>query len=414
MNNVITTYDEFLNEELLDETRAKILKWWNNFQNRDNVIRKIHMYLNAGSWAALFIFIATLIAMWTPTDVGRTIQSLIKEHKLIYWAIFAMLSSVNTGDKQLMKKRKELVEKKMKELREMFAEKNYTSHYYVVLGDKKDIKAVLDKLKADDLITDANVIDVADVTLVDFSKTYNIKEPDKAADPYGEEDWADQEVDEREALQISNAAKNLEDKYKVNFRKVEDVVDYMDSKWEDYSIAKKFTKFGKTTSKMWDREYLRSVDRVKQRREERNRIPEPEGFDDDDDDMDGIDPMDDYYLNIMPNDLEYNKVPLTDAEANNYNVGDVIPIGGEDYTITRIDTEEDEAYAYPNRLLPNNWLEEERAKGNVKDLPDGNRNGQNYPRVAVKIEPPKKRFMDRFKDFVVPGFDVKPPEVMER
>jgi len=50
MNNVITTYDDFLNEGLLDDTKAKILKWWNNFQNRDNVIRKIHMYLNAGSW----------------------------------------------------------------------------------------------------------------------------------------------------------------------------------------------------------------------------------------------------------------------------------------------------------------------------------------------------------------------------
>jgi len=264
--------------------------------------------------------------MWTPTDIGRTIQSLITNNKLMYWAIFVMLSNVNTGDKQLMKKRKELVEKKMKELRDMFAEKNYTSHYYVVLGDKKDIKSVLDKLKADDLITDANIIDVADVTLVDFSKTYNIKDPDKSVDPYGEEDWADKDVDEREALQISNAAKNLEDKYKVNFRKVEDVVDYMDNKWEDFSVAKKLTKFGKTTSKMWDREYQRGIDRVKQRREERNRPPEPVFFDDEDDIPD--DPMGDYYFNEMPNDLEYNKVPLTDAEAKNYNVGDVIPIRG--------------------------------------------------------------------------------------
>jgi hypothetical protein len=186
----------------------------------------------------------------------------------------------------------------------------------------------------------------------------------------GEEKWGDDEVDEIEAGKIARAARSLEDKYKVHFRKVENVYDDMDKKWRDYSVYSKLTKFGKMTKRMYDRDYERGVEDVKQRRIDRNKPFEPDEEQLDDFDADFAQQQVDEIE--IDHDRDYQKWLRCHQEMGN----------------------------------PENWLEEEREKGNVEDLPDS--------RVVVKVKPEKKRFMDKFKNFVVPGFDVKPPEVMER
>jgi hypothetical protein len=52
-----------------------------------------------------------------------------------------------------------------------------------------------------------------------------------------------------------------------------------------------------------------------------------------------------------------------------------------------------------------NWLQQKREEGDVEDLPDG--------RVAVKVKKPKRKIIN-YDNFVVPGFDIKPPEVEKR
>jgi len=231
----IKNYEDFVNEGLIGDTKDKILKWWNNFQNKETFLRKFSKLINNSSYGIIYLWCAIYFAQYfnllPGIDANVNILEVIRNNDTVYYALLAIYLFLVFGStsitRRLMNSRMKIIRDKMAEMREKFINnKDLLSYFYSVIGDKKNIEAAINKLKDDGWIDDDNVIQLEGITLIDFSGSQKAKkEVPEEIDPYGEEDWED------ETPRISyhySVCHSLEDKYNVRFRQITDEIDYSD------------------------------------------------------------------------------------------------------------------------------------------------------------------------------------------
>ena len=230
----LVTYDEFLNENILDEINKKIDSLWNNFQYRDNLFRKLYNLTTTGGWV-LFVTFLSIVAY----------KYFLNPHiNGLYGLSFMLLASVvRFIHDKLTKEKVEHIKSKMKEIYDNMNEYLYKSEIYTILGDTKDIKEYVEKLKYFGIIDDSHILDYKDVFLIDFSGQYENEKPMIShgdIDPYNEEDWIDRSA-MVDVLEWSNVIKNKAEKiskqYGVKLRRIKDE----HSIWDD---TMKFKKIG--------------------------------------------------------------------------------------------------------------------------------------------------------------------------
>ena len=390
--NLILRFDDFVNENFIDDMKDKLMKWWGDFQNKEMVVRQVVRCANYGEWGLLFIFIATLLTIYFPHMFGSTIGQFVNGNRTniaIGWFIISIIPSIK---KKLKKIRPEYLKAKMKELVELFKDEKYLDDFYAVFGSKKGVTKALDKLKEDGVITDRHIIQLPDITIVDFTGTHDTDtDLKRVEDPYGEEDWHD-DVDRIEAMIAHRVAGDLEDKYGVIFRRINAKPNMFNNDEKIPGEDKIINKITGETERE-ERNYNRGLKDIAKHRKERQEIPEP--VDHRQNDLNA-------WAAAMMNDLEHNKVVIPiGPDDEKINIGDIIFIHDENYGVRDIDEVDKEAYAYPTRLLPVHWIEQALREVERK-------------RDEEAEKKPRRNFMANFGDFVVPGFDIKRPEVKER
>lgn len=185
--NKIKRYDEYiyvdhLNESYFVDLKDKLLKRLNSFKHKDNLFDLIYKYLEYGK---LFYIIFTIIYISSKFLPSGGIPSSVF---WICWA-FYMLSLIFNG--KIINIKKRFVDKKFEEL----SEQNFDiNSIYLVSGSIKNVKKAINKLKEDGILNDGDILELDDVTLVDFNQKFKKIEKviiNKDIDPLGEENWDD-------------------------------------------------------------------------------------------------------------------------------------------------------------------------------------------------------------------------------
>ena len=260
----LVTYDEFLNENLLDEINKKIDSLWNNFQFRDNLFRKLYRLTTTGGWVLLMTFLSI---------VAYRYFSHLPSNNL--WPVaFALLGyAVTTIHKKLTKEKIDHIKLKVKEISSNMNEYLYKNEIFIVLGDTKDIKAYIEKLKYFGIIDDSHILDYKDIFLIDFSGQYEKEKPmighHDDIDPYDEEDWIDRPVmyDVLEwSLFMKNKANKLTKEYGVRLRPIKDA----ECIWDDSMKFKKIEhdevlKIDLARKKRSDAKKLRKLEKLRKK-----------------------------------------------------------------------------------------------------------------------------------------------------
>jgi len=340
MNN-LQTYDEFLNEGIVDKFKEAFMKWWKSFQWKEEFLRKLYIYFKAGSIPIALIYMLEAFIKAFPNkfpDVihAQDISAFLKSNNFISYIVLVMwvfgmnYTSFSTA-------RRKVIRRRIEKIRNEFANNEFKGWLYALIGDTKNKKELIDKLKEDGVLQEHNIMQVGDVFIVDFSGMVGQVKVDNPEDPYGEENWNDENfegglVTQRKLM----ATSTLSDKYNIKLRKIEDIYDMNDS------VPVKIKYFG-------------------------NEV---------------------YQNNIGALNAARNPAPpAPPVEVGNDGDGD------DDWGDLHDDEREDRDYKA--------WIDAKREEGEVEDLEDG--------RIAVKVKPKK----NRLSNFVVPGFDIKHPEIEE-
>lgn len=237
MDEHLLKYDDFLNEGIISDVGDKIKLHLKNlsFQKKEQFLRKMYLLACNGSFAMMFIaFSILLIQILGPdwkkylSSAGYIINSFSVMNLLI--TIFFPIA------------RRKLIRKKMRELSEDFRNDNFRQHIYAIIGDRRNIKSFIDKIKNDGIITDLNILDYQDITLIDFSGTIKDKKTKEILntyvniDPYGEETWEDEqpgyerdEIRNYKSLHRFATSNKLENIYNIRLRRIIDYTGIYDT-----------------------------------------------------------------------------------------------------------------------------------------------------------------------------------------
>jgi len=360
----LQNYDQFVNEGALGDFKDKILKFVKSFQNKETFLRKLYNFAAYGTVPLSIAYIYVIgIQVWPEYFCGADFKEFLKTHRFIQWGLYTLwfLSLQSSWFKM---SRRKVIMNKIRKVRQELDNNEFRSFVCAVIGDKRNINAAINKLKNDGVIDDNHLLQTEDITIVDFSGTFKDvkkeKEERRDIDPYGEENWnveGDDLDNNVKFFRMRRLARNLEAEFKVRFRSIEDEYDIEDTNM--LSHDKKYKDARRA-------DYNRNLEEFRRG-----------------------DPIQMPHMNQQIDQPEDDE----GGEGEEMQIDDFDEI--VDYAVRDIDDEPQE-----------NWIQQKREEGDVEDLEDG--------RVNVKVKMPRKRFKDKFKDFVVPGFDIKPPEIEQR
>lgn len=236
---MITKYDEYVNESMIGDIRAKLKGLLNNFQFRENLQRKIMKFNNPKASLVImviyFIYVMCKALKIHPTEHIPYLLMVIP-----WW--FAIIMSVLRFPINNMRKR--MIQRKMTEICGNLNGYLFKSNVYAVLGDTNNVKEFIERIKLDGKIEDGNILDFDNIYVIDLAKQFNketfVKKVDTShseVDPLGEEEWND-DVAERpeDAFTIRHNGTALyynltqfEEEYGVKLRQITKVNDFLDA-----------------------------------------------------------------------------------------------------------------------------------------------------------------------------------------
>lgn len=310
---------ELINENFLNDVKNKIINWWKNFQNKEELSRKINFYFTRGYFIISFLYIFYQIS----TIFNKDLLNYSKANNIdqIFFYIYMVLLLVyNTG---IYKFRKKLIKNKLDELRDEFKNNTFKNSIFLVMGDRKNINSAINRLKNDNILNDNGILQTNDITLVDLTEKFGYYSYKKEIDPYDEEEWGDDDIDYNEiklkSTKRENIIKELEDLYDVQFRKIVQITDLND-------------KGIKKNSKKNPDRYLRLKNKY------------------------------DIDYGIINDDMKKHEIIL---DFSNRNINGLLHIknnffyiNNTKFIILRTDEKNGIVYAYPEFIIPKSWLNE--------------------------------------------------------
>lgn len=244
----IQSYDEFLNEGLVDNLKQKFYNWWNNFQNKDEILLNLKNLADNGKWHFLYTYVLILASYWIIPGLRDWSREFVLNPVITpYWVILIVQQLCVWMVIPLGKARVRHIRTKMQELRDRFRHHEFLRDYVVALGNRKNINAAINRLKNDGVIEDKNILNTGEITIIDLNGTIleqqDYIEPKNKGhadvDPYGEEDWIEQPIEQKPKAQSFFIKRlilmDIDHIYSVRFRNVMDLVDYKDQFLKKYN-----------------------------------------------------------------------------------------------------------------------------------------------------------------------------------
>jgi len=210
----IKTYQEFLNENhlyeipinegLWSDIKDKISNYWSelNFEKKVALVDKVRYaftFSRTSTVVGLLIYIliqaGSLLSgkYMIPSSTGWIVNG-------IYWLVYL---TTLWSDTKLRNIRQDAIQNKVNAITAEFDPK-WLFYMFIIIGEKKNVTACLQKLKEDGIITDDLIIETPDgAKLIDLTGKY-LRISNKPVnlnidiDPYGEENWTDDEEIESE------------------------------------------------------------------------------------------------------------------------------------------------------------------------------------------------------------------------
>lgn len=164
------------------------------------------------------------------------------------WFIFGWSTTLKS-------ERKNMIRRKMTDIRNRINKYEFSDYVYAIIGDKKNKEAFIKILKDDGLIDDGHLAKIDDVDVIDFggSVKNSVKSKEEIEkiikihsmeDPYGEEDWEDDEEINKKmnrediykqymmnvnVLKIDRLGNNISRYYNIRLRKINYIKDFLDN-----------------------------------------------------------------------------------------------------------------------------------------------------------------------------------------